>query len=291
MDTPVVLNTTNTRIVVDSSSNVPEELLAAYRMLEVPALVNFGTESLRNKVDIDTETFYRRFLASTSVPTTSQPPPAFFSTAYRQAFEEGAEHVVVVTVTSKLSGTFASAQSAARQWGVERFTLWDSNTISMGSGWQAIAAARLLEQGVNTPTLTRHLASVRDATRGYATMETLKYVALSGRISNLQAGVGDLLQVKAILDIVDGRVTPTARLRGRRRSLREVVSRFRATMGSGPVNLAVIHSNAGDEAIQFAQDVRGEFEVKELHIVDLGPAVATLAGPGALGLIGHPIVS
>ncbi|MCB0073261.1 MAG: DegV family EDD domain-containing protein, partial [Caldilineaceae bacterium] len=128
------LNPENTRIIVDSSSNVPAAWQAQYRMLEVPTLVNFGVESFRNNVDLSAAAFYTRFAAHPDdVPTTSQPPPAFFADAYRRAFDEGAAHVIVVTITRKLSGTYNSAVSAAQEFGPERFLLWDGNTISMGS--------------------------------------------------------------------------------------------------------------------------------------------------------------
>ena len=136
--TTELMTAENTRIVVDTSSNVPDELLARHRMIEVPTLVIFGQDSFRNKHELSEQDFYVKMAASKVLPTTSQPPPAYFAAAYRQAFDEGAQHIMVVTVTSKLSGTFRSAQMAAQEFGVERFTLWDSNSISIGGGWQAI---------------------------------------------------------------------------------------------------------------------------------------------------------
>ena len=112
---PEQLNSTNTRIVVDTSSNVPDELLRQYRMIEVPTLVIFGQDSYRNKHELSEAAFYEKFAASKVLPTTSQPPPSFFTEAYTRAFEEGASHILVVTVSSKVSGTFRSAQMAAQE--------------------------------------------------------------------------------------------------------------------------------------------------------------------------------
>ena len=86
-------------------------------MLEVPTVVNFGTDSFRTNIDLTPDAFYERLVADEHPPTTSQPPPKFFADAYQQAFAEGAEHVIVVTISQKLSGTFASAQTAAREFG------------------------------------------------------------------------------------------------------------------------------------------------------------------------------
>ena len=219
----IVLDSVRARIIVDSSSNVPAALLAQYKMLEVPTLVNFGIESFRNNIDLTAEEFYVRLAQGQALPTTSQPPPTFFAEAYRRAFAEGAEHIIVVTVSAKFSGTFTSAQTAAQEFGVERFTLWDSDSATMGSGWQAIAAARMLEATIDLPTLIEHLEKIRTDTIGYATLETLKYVARSGRVSNLQAGIGDLLQGKPVMELLYGKFTPVGRVRGKKRCLREVV--------------------------------------------------------------------
>ncbi|HMN27529.1 MAG TPA: DegV family protein [Caldilineaceae bacterium] len=283
-----LLDSRQTRVVVDSSSNVPVALQVRHRMLEVPTLVNFGAESFRNNVDLTAEQFYNRIAENSQWPTTSQPPPAFFADAYRQAFAEGATHLVVCTASAKFSGTFRAAQSAAAEFGLDRFTLWDSDSASMGSGWQALLAARWLEVGISREQLVERLDKVRAATRGYATIESLKYAARSGRLSNFQAGVGDLLQVKAILEVTHGRFSAIGRVRGRSRSLREMIDRFIADMDQRPVNIAIGHGNAPEEAARVAEDAQARLNVRELYIVEIGPAIASLAGPGIIGILGHP---
>ena len=291
--TPTALDNQRARIVVDSSSNVPQMLLAEYKMLEVPTLVNFGTESLRNNVELASDVFYARLTQSTQLPTTSQPPPSFFVEAYQQAFAEGAEHILVITVSHKFSGTFASAQTATQEFPQEvaagRFTLWDSASASIGSGWQALIAARMFEQGVELATLLARLEKIRATTVGYVTLENLKYAARSGRVSNLQAGIGDLLQVKPVMEVIQGRFAPVGRVRGRKRAIRDVIDRFHASVGDRPVNLAVAHANTQGEAAELAAEVRNTLNIQELYTVDIGPAIATLTGPGTIALLGHPV--
>jgi DegV family protein with EDD domain len=284
----LTLNGQPTRIVVDTSSNVPAALLSQYRMFEVPTLVNFGAESYRNNVDLSPSQFYARISESAEWPTTSQPPPAFFADAYRQAFAEGAERIFVCTASSKFSGTFNSARTAAAEFGLERFILWDSDSASMGSGYQAIIAARRMEAGIDEATLIEQLGRIRAETIGYGTVESLKYAARSGRLSNFQAGVGDFFQVKAIFEVMHGRFSAIGRVRGRQRSLREVIDRFQADMGDRRVRLAVAHANALEEAERVASDAQERINVREIHVVEIGPAIATLAGPGVIALLGHP---
>jgi DegV family protein with EDD domain len=284
----LTLNGRRTRIVVDSSSNVPAALLSQYRMFEVPTLVNFGADSYRNNVDLSPSQFYARIGESAIWPTTSQPPPAYFADAYRQAFAEGAERIFVCTVSSKFSGTFNSARTASTEFGPERFILWDSDSASMGSGYQAIVAARWMEEGIEEATLLDRLGQIRTQTIGYGTVESLKYAARSGRLSNFQAGVGDLFQVKAIFEVMHGRFSAIGRVRGRQRSLREIVDRFLADMGERRVRLTVAHANAPEEAERVAADAQDRINVREIYLVEIGPAIATLAGPGVIALLGHP---
>ena len=286
---PDKLTATNTRIVVDTSSNVPDELLVRYRMLEVPTLVIFGQESFRNKYDLSDEAFYQKLAASKVLPTTSQPPPPMFAAAYEQAFAEGAAHIFVVTVASKLSVSCRSAQMAAEGMGSERFTLWDSNNLSMGGCWQAIMAARMFEQGIDYTTFIERMTKLRSEIIGFAALETLKYVARSGRVSNLQAGIGELLQVKPILELWDGAATVIARVRGRKRSFQEVIERLQKFYGARPINAGMLHANALADAEALLEAARQTLNIQEVHFTDIGPAIATLAGPGVVGLAGCPI--
>ena len=285
---PSILNSSNTRIVVDTSSNVPDELLARYRMIEVPTLVIFGEESYQNKHELSEAAFYEKFAAAKTLPTTSQPPPALFTAAYQKAFSEGAEHIVLVTVSSKLSGTFRSGQMAAQEFGEDRFTLWDGNSVSMGGGWQAILAARMLEDGIAPAAFVERMTKLRSEVIGFAALETLKYVARSGRVSNLQAGIGDLLQVKPLLELWDGNATVCARVRGRKKSFQEVVERLQKFYGSRPIHAGMIHANARADAELLLEEARRTLTIVEHYYSDIGPAIAALAGPGVVGLAACP---
>jgi DegV family protein with EDD domain len=303
VNNPSIWNSSNTRIVIDSSSNIPASIQSQYQMLEVPTIVNFGADSFRTNIDLTPDVFYERLVNDEHPPTTSQPPPKFFADAYRRAFAEGAEHIIVVTISKALSGTFASAQTAAREFGSleletkagqepeadgERFLFWDGDSISLGSGYQAIVAARLLKKGIERDHLAEQLDQIRASMIGFATLDTLKYAPRSGRISNLQANIGNLLQVKIILDIQHGQISPVGRVRGRKRSLREIVDRQVAHFGSRLLNVGVLHANAMDDAEKVAIMAQQQLGVKELIISDIGSAIASFGGPGAIGIAGYP---
>ena len=282
------VNQSNTRIVVDTSSNVPDEMLQQYHMIEVPTLVIFGDQSFQNKHELSEADFYTKLTASKKLPTTSQPPPAYFANAYQRAFTEGASHIFVLTISSKLSGTFRAAEMATQEFGAENFTLWNSNSLSLGGGWQAIMAARLLESGVPYATFVERMTKLRADIIGYAALETLKYVARSGRVGNLQAGLGEMLQVKPILELWDGDATVIARARGRKRSLQDVIERLHKYYGDRPIHAGMLHANAPADAKQLLADARGVLNIREAIFSDIGPAIAALAGPGVVGIAGCP---
>ena len=128
------------RVLTDSSTNVPDSYLAQLSIIELPALVNFGTQSFLNKIELSTDEFYRRLAVADTLPTTAQPAPKQFAAAYEQAAAEGADSVIAVVVSGRMSGTLNSAVVAAEAAPI-KVHLWDSMSASMGAGWQAIAAA------------------------------------------------------------------------------------------------------------------------------------------------------
>lgn len=279
------------RMVVDTSSNVPDALLVQYNMIEVAAIVNFGTDSYLNKVEMQEAEFYRRLGEATEIPTTSQPTPGQFAAAYGQAFAEGAEHIVLVVVSSKLSGTYSSAVLGAEAFDKTRFTLWDSQSASIGSGLQAIAAARAIAAGMDVPGVEAILERTRSSIYALLTVETLKYLAKSGRVSNLRAGVGDLLGVKPILTLENGLLIHASQARGRKRSKKEIVEKMAAHFGDQPVTLAVAHANIVDEAQEYAAELKTILNIQEVHVIEIGPAIASLAGPGVLAVLAHPVIT
>ena len=149
-------------------------------------------------------------------------------------------------------------------------------------------AARMLEHGVERATFLAQLERLRSEVIGFAALETLKYVARSGRVSNLQAGVGELLQIKPILELKDGAATVIARVRGRKKSMQEVIDRMHRYFGARPLNVGVLHSNALADAEVLLAQARMVLTIDEAVFSDIGPAIAALAGPGVVALAGCP---
>jgi DegV family protein with EDD domain len=276
------------RVVTDSSTNVPEAELARLNIAEVPAVVNFGAESFLNKVEISTEEFYRRLAAAEKLPTTAQPTPQQFAQEYARLAAEGADEIIAVTVSSKLSGTFSSAVLAAENAAV-KVHLWDSLSASIGGGLQAIAAAEMVRDGLASAELLQRLAGIRKRMQTATTPATLRYLVASGRAPKLQSSIGELLDIKPILAVIDGLLEPVSKARGRRRALQAMLDLVAGTVGDLPARVAVAHANVADEAREFLEAVKTRIRTVEPLLTELGPVLATLAGPGLIALAAYTL--
>lgn len=271
------------RLVCDSSCNVPQTYQEKLGIIQVPAWVNFadGT-SLRNGVDISDAEFYRRLQTERQLPTTSQPTPEDFIQAIEAA--EGDEFVIAA-VSSKMSGTFNSAlQAAALLSGRKKVHTYDTLNASMGSGWQIIAGAEAAAAGADAEGVLAALRAARDRMFTCFTIDTLKYLAASGRAPMLQAMMGNLLDIKPLMQIQDGTLHLVQRVRGRQKSKRELVEMAASHVGDRPVRVAIVNANVPDEAAGLADDVRARLNCREIQIVELGPVLGALAGPGTLAI-------
>lgn len=271
------------RVVTDSSTNVPDSYLDRLKIIEMPALVNFDGQSFRNKVDISAEEFYRRLAATDKLPTTAQPSPQQFAIAYEGLAAAGAEDVIAVVVSGKMSGTLNSATVAAENAPL-KVHLWDSQNAALGAGWQAIAAAEMAQDGLDATAILAELAGIRARMQTLFTPATLRNLIASGRAPRLKGNIGEVLDIKPILAMLEGMLEPAGQARGRRRATGELLNRISETVGDKPVRVGVGHADIPAEAAQFAEVVRGRLNVAELITTDVGPVLATLGGPGLLAL-------
>ncbi|NOZ48589.1 MAG: DegV family protein [Chloroflexi bacterium] len=275
------------RILADSSCNVPESYQKNLGIIIVPAWVNFadGT-SLRNGVDITDAEFYRRLESEKHLPTTSQPTPQDFADAVNAVPED---EIIIAAVSSKLSGTYSSAVQTVALCPHKKIHPYDTLSASMGSAWQIIAGAELAQQGADADAILAEMQRAGAATRIILVIDTLKYLAASGRAPVLSAMVGSLLSIKPLLEFVDGVLELAGRVRSRKRSKRELLNRMADWAQDRPLRVAVINANVPHEAELFAEDVQQRLNVKELQIVELGPVLGSLAGPGTLAIAAYAV--
>jgi DegV family protein with EDD domain len=280
----VTLTAANTAVVLDSTADFPQahERFANWRM--VPLYVRFGDESLRDYSDIDPARFYERLQAATRLPTTSQPTPADFLAVYEE-LATSYEHVLSLQISSTLSGTFASAQTAAEMLGGGRVRVIDTRTVSASLALLALGVQRRLERGTTDDEIDAFVAGYGREHRLLFTVNTLEYLAKGGRIGKAAAFAGNVLNVKPILTIRDGEVVPLKRVRGNRKAFAEFATLFESTTTDSPhLKVGIAHA-AAPERMQalwkLVRDVRPQAQV-EIRTT-LGAVVGTHAGPGTVG--------
>jgi DegV family protein with EDD domain len=276
------LTEANTAIVLDSTADYPEaaEHFPSWRI--VPLYVRFGDKSFRDGVDIDADDFYGQLRVAKELPTTSQPTPGDFAAVYGEL--AGFERILSIHLSSALSGTVASARLAAQD--DERVRVIDGGVVSAATAMLAFAIQRRLARGATDDEVDALVDRFRAANRILFTVDSFDCLVRGGRIGKARAFTGDLLNVKPILEIVDGEVRPLKRVRGSQKALQEFVRILDAESEDSPeLRIGIAHADAPDRAETLARLVRELRPEAQLELVTgLGSVVGTHAGPGTVGL-------
>ncbi len=277
------LTAENTAIVLDSTADFPEAQERFPNMRTVPLYVRFGEESYRDYVELDPHTFYERLRAAPELPTTSQPTPQDFLSAYEEL--AGYERIFSLHISSRLSGTFGSASLAAQEAGPERIRLIDSESASVGISMPALGIQRLLEAGTTDEEVDALVERYRERAGLLFTVDTLEFLAKGGRIGRAKALAGSLLNVKPILTITDGEVVPLTRVRGRQKALEEFRKRLvEATTDGDGLHVGIAHAEAPETVEQLRTLILEARPQAQIDLVtSLGAVVGTHAGPGTVG--------
>jgi DegV family protein with EDD domain len=266
------------RVVTDSTSDVPAAWRERYGIEVVPLRVLFGDESFRDGVDLTADQFFDRLRRSERLPTTSAPSPGDFTAVYQRLSRE-CDGVISIHISGELSGTLEAARVGAGA--VQGFPVHvvDSRCLT-------VSVAHLCRVAAESDTLDEAVRQVEERVprqRVLALLDTLRYLELGGRIGRAQAWVGAVLDIKPILGIADGVVTPLDRVRTRARAVRRLVELLRADL---PVErLAVMHAQAPEEAERLRAQVASHVPALDVEVGEIGAVLGTHTGPGAVGLV------
>ena len=273
-------------VVTDSSSDLPDEVLDRHHIALVPLQVVFGEATFRDRVELKPEEFYRRLRHSGELPTTSQPAPADFIQAFRDAGQE-AEEVVAVLLGSTLSGTFNAAQAAIRAGGVQGVHLVDSRSASLGVGLLALRGAELGESGWSGKRIVAELNRVRGQAGMLLTVDQYDHLLRSGRVSRGKAWLAGMLDVKPILTLdVEGKVVPLERVRGRDKVEARVLALLDQRLSPRPrvVRFGIAHADAPEVAQRIRAVLVEKYRPKDCYVALATGVLGTHVGPGAWGI-------
>ncbi|HSR26164.1 MAG TPA: DegV family protein, partial [Candidatus Eisenbacteria bacterium] len=270
-------------VVTDSTADLAPELVQERGITVVPLTVVLDDRDYLDGVDITADEFYARLAASGGAASTSQPAPGRFAEVYEHLL---ATHrsVVSLHISARLSGTFEAATQGAELVDPARVRVVDTEMVSMPLALLVLAASAMAAQGAEADAIAERLRPLRERMRVYFMVATLEYLRRGGRIGRAGALLGSVLQVKPVLTIADGEVTPLERVRTQERALTRVIELASAV--EGPVCALVGHAAAAEAADRIARAL--EPHAESLIVAPLGPVVGAHAGPGTVGVGCYP---
>ncbi len=278
-----------TAILTDSTCDLPLDQREQYAIRVVPLQIVWGSESYVDGVEMTAEQFYDRLPVDPVHPTTSMPSPGQFLQAYQAAREQGAESILVLTISSAMSGTIESARKAAEMVDFP-VKIHDSKTNSMGLGWQVLAAARAREAGADLDGMAEAADRVRRRMVYIISLDTLDYLQKGGRIAGATRFIGSLLKIKPQITVnhETGKVEAGMPARSRERAVEGLYRDFFSKVDGGkPLHITVLHNAALPEAQALAERIRAAHPSVELFIQIVSPVLGVHTGPRAIALCGY----
>ena len=270
------------RIILDSTADLPQALKSRFTIVPLPLF--FGEEEYLDGVTIDHKTFYEKLIESDVLPTTSQPTPDAFAQAYQAATADGSE-ALVITLSSQLSGTYQSACIAAEDF-PGKVRVVDSLSAAIGAGALAQLALSLADEGLNAEAIAQELERQRENLQVIAMVGTLEYLKRGGRISKTAATAGELLSIKPVIGIREGKVAILGKARGSKQGNNLLIKLIQESGGvdfAKPVLLgytglsdALLQKYIADSAQLWAESP------SPLAVTPIGSVIGTHAGPGAI---------
>jgi DegV family protein with EDD domain len=269
------------RVVTDSACDLPVPLVDELGIEIVPLTIRFGGEELVDREELSNQEFWRRLTVAAILPETAAPSAGAFAAKFGALADAGADGIVCINLSSRLSATMQAAQVASSSVGEQcPVEVIDSLTCSMGLGNLCLAAARRANEGAPLEEVVAEVTDRRDRTRLFGTLDTLEFLKKGGRVGNARALLGSMLSVKPVIEVSDGVVEEAGKVRTRSKALRLLADKVH---DESVEEVAVLHGAAADldEFLDLIEDVAPR---DKIVVGDVGPVIGTHAGPGVLGV-------
>ena len=268
-----------TGLVTDSTCDIPQDLVTAFKIHVVPNIVIVAGESIQDDENFSREEFYEQLPELTSFPTTSTASIGTYETLYTELLDSGFDQVLSIHCSKELSGIFNAASTAANAFD-DKVTVVDSRQLSLGMGFQVLEAADALAKDLPLDRIIDHLNVVRDHVRVVAMLDTLEYIHRSGRISWARARLGQMLNYKPFVEVIDGHVNSMGQVRTRRKGIHRLLDEMRTNV---PMKrFAVLHTNTEVDAREMLALLAPELPTEPL-VVNATTAIGAHVGPQGLG--------
>jgi DegV family protein with EDD domain len=276
-------------LITDSTCDIPNDLIQQYGIAVLPCYIIWGGKQYKDRVELSPLDFYNRLKIDPTRPTTSQPTVGDLLDLYGEMIEKGFTELLVITISSAMSGTYMIAKNAAELVKCP-VQVVDAKGPTMTLGWQVLVAARAIEAGADMKTVLAEVEKARSRMVQFVAIESMEYLQRGGRIGGAIKWVGSFLQIKPLVSINHntGLVEAETIARSHKSLVDQMVKRFFSHLKTDhKLRIAVLHGNVQDKAKELARRIQEEYHPLELIINMTGPVLGNNTGPGALALCGY----
>lgn len=271
-------------LVTDSTSDLNKEQLEKHDINMLSLRVVYQEREFIDRVNITPEEVYENM--SIEVPSSSLPPVDHIHDTFRRLEQEGYTHVIVVCISSGLSGTYNTINMVSREYPNMEFSIFDSKALSMGTGAIVLECAKMISQGKSFEAIVEELPSMKKRIRVYFIVDTLTYLIKGGRIGKVAGTLGQILKLKPVISInKEGVYYTHAKVRGRRQSIERLMDAVKETLNKGKAKIWVMHGDALKEGKELYDRISKLNNVREIGFSNIGPVLGVHTGSGTLGIV------
>ena len=272
------------KIITDSVADLPKDLAFELGIDVVPLTVNFDTKSYLDGVELESDKFFKMLGEAERLPTTSQVSPGVFMDVFENNLKEY-DHIICITISSELSGTYNSALQAVNILETDRVTVIDSRNVTFAEGIIAIRAAIRALDGYSPEDIIGGVNCDIESIETRFVVDTLEYLLKGGRLSKTEAALGTLLNIKPILALRDGALKSHGKIKGKKKVIKALLSELEAISGGNRIEtLGLFHSMNPEELQVLRREIEENFDIGKIYESKVGSVVGVYSGPGALAL-------
>ena len=274
------------KIFADSTSDLPKAWVQQHEVGIVPLYAVFGDESLKDGVEISPEQLYARVDREGRLPKTAAPSPADFMAAFGPYIDQG-YHILYISLSSELSSTYQNALLASGEFPDGRVTVFDSLNLSSGIGVLVMKAVQAAEQGKSITEIVDLLTEIRPKVDTEFVIDTLDYLYMGGRCSGMQNLIGSLLKIRPVIKVIDGKMTPAYKVRGKReKAIDQMLNNALSNVDvMDNDTIIVVHSMCEEDALLLQKTLKEQTKAKHIELATAGCVISSHCGPKTIGLI------
>lgn len=276
-----------TAIVTDTNSSLSKTLCESLGIIQVPIQIMFGDETYLTGEDIGDEKLFKMIDERQILPTTAAPSPGAFQMAFQKAFDQGADEIVCICCSSKVSATFDAAGMAAKEFPGKKIGVVDSLQLSLAEGFQVLKAVEAAAENDGVDEIMAQIEELKPRLHIYGALPTLKYLVMGGRVGKLSAGMAETFNIKPIMTNIDGKLASLEKVRTWRKARARLVDiAIEKAKGTVVTKIGLFHVNNVEGAMELYEELKAALPVPEEYLLEeFTPGLSVHAGSGVIGYV------